>query len=163
MDISSTATPVLRRIDVEPPVDGASAGVVACPHCGSRIIDAVSVSAVADAAEVPAEVGPRDTDGVRAVRVAVAGILRVMFEVIAGRRLSGQLDGVVASSVLRYVRAVRSVGGGALVVRSVRLCFPAEQVVEVAAVVRAADRVRAVAARFEHTDGGWRCVAFRIL
>jgi len=35
-------------------------------------------------------------------------------------------------------------GGGALVFRSVRLCFPAEQVVEVAAVVRAVDRVRAV-------------------
>ena len=97
------------------------------------------------------------------MRVAVAGILRVMFEVIAGRRLSGQLDAVVSPSVLRYVRAARGAGGGALVLRSVRLCFPAEQVVEVAAVVRAVDRVRAVAARFEHADGGWRCVAFRIL
>ena len=86
-----------------------------------------------------------------------------MFEVIAGRRLSGQLDAVVAPSVLRYVRAARGAGGAALVLRSVRLCFPAEQVVEVAAVARAVDRVRAVAARFEHGDSVWRCVAFRIL
>jgi uncharacterized protein DUF6459 len=28
----------------------------------------------------------------------------------------------------------------------------------VLAVARAVDRVRAVAARFEHVDGGWRCV-----
>jgi len=70
---------------------------------------------------------------------------------------------VVAPSVLRYVRAARGADRGALVLRSVRLCFPAEQVVEAAAVARAADRVRAVAARFEHTDDRWRCVAFRIL
>jgi hypothetical protein len=159
---TSTTTPVLRRIDIEPPVDGASATMVACPHCGGRI-DAVSTIAAADAAAVVTEPGPRDADQVRAARVAVAGILRVMVEAIAGRRLSGQLNAVVAPSVLRYVRAVRSVGGGALVLRSVRLCFPVEQVVEVAAVVRAVDRVRAVAARFEHVDGGWRCVAFRIL
>ena len=78
-------------------------------------------------------------------------------------RTVGPMAGVVSPSVLRYVRAVRSVGGVVLVLRSVRLCFPAEQVVEVAAVVRAAGRVRAVAARFEHTDRGWRCVVLRIL
>jgi hypothetical protein len=133
VDTGSITTPVLGRIDIEPPVDGASANVVACPHCGGRI-DAVSTSAAADAAAVVTEPGPRDADEVRAARVAVAAILRVMVEVIAGRRLSGQLDAVVAPSVLCYVRAARSVGGGALVLRSVRLCFPAEQVVEVAAV-----------------------------
>jgi len=87
VDTSSTTTPVLRRVDVEPPVNGASAGVVACPHCGGRIDAASTSSAVADAAEVPAELGPRDADEVRAARVAIAGILRVMFEVIGGRRL----------------------------------------------------------------------------
>lgn len=162
MDTSSTTTPVLRRIGVEPPASHAGAGVVACPHCGARM-DAVSASVVADAAEVPAELGPRDVDEVRAVRVAVAGILRVMLEVIAGRRGSGQLGAVVSPSVLRYLRAARGMSKSVLVVGSVRLCFPAEQAVEVAAVARAVDRVRAVAARFEHGDGGWRCVALRIL
>ena len=162
MDTSSSTTPVLRRVDVEPPVEHAGAGVVACPHCGGRI-DAASTSAVADAAEVPAEPGPRDADEVRAVRAAVAADSagdvrgdRGPPPVRAARRGGG-------AAVLRYVRAARGVGGGALVLRSVRLCFPAEQVVEVAAVARAVDRVRAVAARFEHADGGWRCVVFRIL
>ena len=112
MDTSSSTTPVLRRIDVEPPVEHAGAGVVACPHCGGRIDAASTSSAVADAAEVPAELGPWDADEVRAVRVAVAAVLRVMFEVIAGRRLSGQLDAVVSPSVLRYVRAARGARGG---------------------------------------------------
>ena len=86
-----------------------------------------------------------------------------MLEVVGGRRASVQLDGVVSASVLRYVRAARGVGGGVVVLRSLRLSFPADQVVEAAALVGAAGRVRAVAARFEHADAGWRCVAFRIL
>jgi hypothetical protein len=62
------------------------------------------------------------------VRVAVAAILRVMFEVIAGR-LSEQFDAVVAPSVVRAALGARRAGGGALVLRSVRLRFPADQVV----------------------------------
>jgi len=85
----------------------------------------------------------------------------VMFEVIGSRRPSGQLASMVSPSVLRYVRAARGAGG--LVLRSLRLCFPTGTAVEAAGVAGVSGRVRAVAARFEHVDGGWRCVAFRIL
>ena len=84
--------------------------------------------------------------------VVLAGRLRMLFEVIGGRREVRQLDGVVSPSVLRYVRAAQA--GGA-VGCGPALCCPADGVVEVATVVRSANRVRAVAARFEHAEGGW--------
>jgi hypothetical protein len=112
---------------------------------------------------VVVEPGPRTVDEARAVRVVLAGILRVVFEVIAGRRPAVQLDGLVSGSVSRYVRAAREARGAVVVLRSLRLSFLTDEALEAAAVVRAGGRVRAVAARFEDVDGGWRCVAFRIL
>ena len=40
---------------------------------------------------------------------------------------------------------------------------PDEQVAEFAAVVGYGNRTRALAARFEHDDDGWRCMGLRIL
>jgi hypothetical protein len=42
------------------------------------------------------------------------------------------------------------------------MCRPTEQAVEAVAVAVIGRRVRAVAARFEHQQTGWRCVAVRI-
>ena len=83
------------------------------------------------------EPGPRDTASCGRRGWRPRG-LRVMFEVIVGRRLSGQLEAVVAPPVQRYVRAARGAGGAALVLWSLRLCFLADHVMEVAAVVRSA-------------------------
>jgi hypothetical protein len=158
---TTTSTPSLRRLDVDTPTDDPDVAAAACPHCGGRID--TTTTAAGPAAGVVVEPGPRTAEEARAVRVALAGILRVVFEVIAGRRPVVQLDGLVSGSVSRYVRAARQARGGVTVLRSLQLCFPTDGVVEAAAVVRADGRVRAVAAQFEHDDGGWRCVAFRIL
>ncbi len=157
---TTTSTPSLHRLDVDPPLDAAADAV--CPHCGNPIDTTASATEPA-AAAVVVEAGPRSVDEARKVRVVLAGILRVVFEVIAGRRPVVHLDAVVSGSVGRYVRTAREARGGVVVLRSLRLCVPADGVVEAAAVVRAGGRVRAVAARFEHADGGWRCVVFWIV
>jgi len=91
--------------------------------------------------------------------------LGLVLEVIDGRRPAAQLDGVVAPSVLRYARAARLAGPPVRVsrLRSLRMCRPTAEALEAAAVVVIGQRVRAVAARFEHEQTGWRCVAVRIL
>jgi len=48
------------------------------------------------------------------------------------------------------------------VVRSVRVCEPADGVAELSAVVQAGARFRAIAARLEGLDGRWRCVRLQI-
>jgi hypothetical protein len=87
-------------------------------------------------------------------------LLRLVLEVIDGRRPAAQLDGVVVASVLRYVRAARPARRPVRVSRllSLRVCRPVEHAVEAAAVVGVDQRVRAVAARFELEQAGWRCV-----
>jgi hypothetical protein len=158
---TTTSTPSLCRLAVDTPTDGADVAAVVCPHCGGRIDTTTTATEAVVAVVVKA--GPQTVDETRAVRVVLAGILRVVFEVIAGRRPVVQLDAVVSGPVGRYVRAAREARGAVVVLRSLRLCFPADEVVEAAAVVRAGGRVHAVAARFENSSGGWRCVAFRIL
>jgi len=52
--------------------------------------------------------------------------------------------------------------GRRAVVRSVRICQPADRVVEAAAVVVARGRVQAVAFRLEGADGRWRMTALEL-
>jgi Family of unknown function (DUF6459) len=102
---------------------------------------------------------------VEAVRPIVVGAVRVLMEALDGRRGAAQLEAVAAPTVRRYVRAARLARGPARVtqLRSLRLCCPYEDVVEAAAVVVIAGRIRAVAARMELQVDEWRCTAFRIL
>ena len=65
-----------------------------------------------------------------------------MLEVIGGLRPAAQLATVTVARVLRYLRATRATAQARpVVLRSMRVCVPAEQVAELAAVVglRAAD------------------------
>jgi Family of unknown function (DUF6459) len=66
-------------------------------------------------------------------------------------RRRGQLNRV-AESHSRRTRAASRVA-----VRSVRVCEVADGVVEAAAVVDDAVRVRVMALRFERAEGAWRC------
>ena len=160
------AAPVqIRRAEHEPELAGAVPPTVACPHCGGPVSTTTTADAKAPGGtRDDVEHGQRPVVDAVAVRVALAQVLRLILEVIDGRRPSGHLDSLATPSVLRYVRATRPMQprrGGVL--RSVRVCCPVEQVAEVAAVITFAGRIRAVAARFEQDAGQRRCVAFRIL
>jgi Family of unknown function (DUF6459) len=90
-------------------------------------------------------------------------VLRLLLEVLDGRRPAVQLAAHLAPGALRYVRAAGRRGSGRSRLSSVRICRPAEAAAEVAAVYRLDGRARAVAARFEREpDGTWRCVALRL-
>jgi hypothetical protein len=92
-------------------------------------------------------------------------VLRLVLEVIDACRPAVQLTKVATASVQRYVRAARLTGhpAHASQLRSVRVCRPTAQAFEASAVVTVNQRSRAVAARFEHQQTAWRCVALRIL
>lgn len=162
--ISSGRSPRIRRIAYEPATAQPPPSVVACPHCGATVEVGPAMAAVEEGDAGRATV-PVDLPDAGTVRVPVARILRLVLEVIDGRRPARQLDGVVAPSVLRYARAAHVAQRPTRVSRlqSLRVCRPTEQTLEAAAVVAFGQRVRAVAARFEHEQNRWRCHALRIL
>jgi hypothetical protein len=93
-------------------------------------------------------------------------------EVLAGERPATQLLRWTTDDVYDVVarRARRAGREGKLTafgrpkptVRSVRVCEPAEGVVEASAVVGRGDRFSAVALRLERIDGRWRCTALEM-
>jgi hypothetical protein len=133
-----------------------------CSHCGGWIDPATTAMPQPVGRAVVEQAGPGTAVDATAVRAVFAGVLRLLFEVAAGRRPASHIESVADPSVQRYLRAqpMRH-----LVLRSVRVCFPAEHVAELAAVVgTGGGRVGAVAVRFEQRPGGrWCCVTFRIL
>jgi hypothetical protein len=108
--------------------------------------------------------------------------LRLILEVVAGRRSSNQLTGLITRRVQRYViaeinrpgeRQTRittnrgSVAPARGWLRALRVCQPVDGVAEVSAVWRHQGRHRALAARFErHPDIGapprWVCTVLRL-
>jgi hypothetical protein len=96
---------------------------------------------------------------------AVTRILRLALEVLDGRRSPVQLEPHFAPRPLRYWRAAvgrRAVRAPARRGR-MRLCMPRPGVAEIAVTCRLDGTFRALAARFERTDGRWRCTAVRLL
>jgi hypothetical protein len=89
-------------------------------------------------------------------------------EVVSGLRPPAQLvrwTTPEAMAELARLHALVQRGGGRpprATVRSVRLCEPVPGVGEVAAVVTAGPRVRALAFRMEGEGGRWRVVAFEL-
>ncbi len=96
-------------------------------------------------------------------------LLVAALEVLAGRRslhqlapyLSQRVYSGLASDLERPGR-VSSWRHDRPVLRSVRVCEPADGVAELAAVVRVGSRCRAVAVRLEGLDGRWRCVRLQV-
>lgn len=97
-------------------------------------------------------------------------VLRLACEVLDGRRPPTQLATHVDESVVRYWRAVaerrrtrpgRPTPGRARFAR-MRLCHPHAEAAEVAVAVELDGGIRALAARFDHRDGRWRCTAIRL-
>lgn len=98
-----------------------------------------------------------------AIGLRANAVLRLLLEVLDGRRPVTQLAGHLAPTALRYVRAAGRRGSGRSRLTSLRICRPAAGAAEVAAVYRLDGRARAVAARFERdAQGAWRCAVLRL-
>jgi Family of unknown function (DUF6459) len=111
-------------------------------------------------------------------RASCAVLVQAVVEVLAGTRQPGQLVRWLSADVytalrrraglaarIRQQAAPALTGNGAAsraVVRSVRLCHPADGVVEASAVVVDRGKVRAVAIRLEGRDGRWRATAVQV-
>jgi hypothetical protein len=132
------------------------------PPAGSLLCRVVAVA-------VPADL-PDDV----AVQVEMERWMRLLVEVLAGRRPARQLSGVAARPVLRYLRVCAELlaaprGGAGVGMRwpaqviTVRVCQPHEGAAEVAGVCLLGGRVRAVAVRFERDESGpWFCEVVRV-
>lgn len=96
---------------------------------------------------------------------AVARILRLALEVLDGRRSPAQLTPHFAPGPLRWWRAALGQRATREPIRPgrMRLCVPRQGVAEIAMTCRVDGTFRALAARFERTDGRWRCTAVRLL
>jgi hypothetical protein len=95
-------------------------------------------------------------------------LLVAAFEAMSGRRPLAQLSRFVSQSVytdligdLERARHDR-VWAQPPVMRSIRVCEPADGVAELAAVIQTGPRYRAVAVRLEGLDGHWRCVKLQV-
>lgn len=108
-------------------------------------------------------------------RAEVGTVLRLVMEMLDGRRPSTQLGGRLSPLALRYLvaaktrlnppatrRAVARGRHGPPGLRSLRMSHPAERVTEASAVWRHRGRYRALAARFEWEGGRWRCTVLRL-
>jgi len=94
---------------------------------------------------------------------AAHALLRMLLEVLDGRRPARQLADRLAPAALGCLHGADRGAGGQRRLASLRICQPAIGVGEVAAVYRLSGRARAVAARFEcGADSVWRCVALRL-
>jgi hypothetical protein len=95
-------------------------------------------------------------------------LLVAVFEALSGRRPLPQLGrflspGVYTGLATDLDRArPDSVWSKPTVMRSIRVCEPADGVAELAAVVQTGPRYRAVAVRLEGLDGRWRCVRLQL-
>jgi hypothetical protein len=105
-------------------------------------------------------------------RVWAQRFVSALVEVIDGDRPPAQLarwtSRAVFQSVTRYSQAAgrtrvrRRSRTGREQVASVRVSQPAEGAMEVSARIRCGDRFRALAARLDAVDGGWRCTALQL-
>jgi hypothetical protein len=95
-------------------------------------------------------------------------LLVAAFEALSGRRPIQQLSRYLSHSVYNGLsgdldRAKRDrVWAQPAIMRSIRVCEPADGIAELAAVIQTGPRYRAVAARLEGLDGHWRCVRLQI-
>lgn len=115
---------------------------------------------------------PTSTDHLPDPLTTCSALVQAVVEVLGGVRPASQLvrwmshDVHVAlarrAALAARMRRGAAAQGRAAVVRGVRVCTPADGVVEASAVVVEADRVRAVAVRLEGLDGRWRATALEV-
>lgn len=96
------------------------------------------------------------------LRRRVAGVLRLLLEVLDGRRAAVQLAPHLAPQPLRYVRAAGRRPRKPSRLTSLHVCRLSAAAAEIAAVYRVGSRARALAARFEQEGATWRCTAVRL-
>jgi hypothetical protein len=96
---------------------------------------------------------------------AATRILRLALEVLDGRRSPLQLAPHFTPAALRCWRATAGQRTARAPARHgrLRLCMPCSGVAETTVTCRVDGAYRALAARFEHADGRWRCTAVRLL
>ena len=137
------ARPRLRRLRYEPD-SGQEAPAPAPPPARER----------------PADAAREFVDAHR----AITRVVRLALEVLDGRRPPAQLTSHFAPGPLRYWRAATGQRTARAPARCgrLRLCLPRTGVAEVAVTCELDGRFRALAARFEHAGGRWRCTALRL-
>ncbi len=135
---------------------------------------ALPVQRVGAASTVDEPAAPSGTLELAAARAGATAVLRLVIEVVDGRRPAAHLERSVSPAVLSYVAAALSAGlrgrrpgrEGPARIRSVHLQLPGEGIAEVSAVWQRAGRVAALAARFEQAEDarplGWRCTFLRL-
>ena len=94
-------------------------------------------------------------------------LLVAVLEAMAGRRAPQQLarhlsHAVFVGLLTDLERQTHRHWPQPALVRSIRVCEPADGVAELAAVVQTGPRFRAIAMRLEGLDGRWRCVRLQI-
>ncbi len=128
-------------------------------------------SGCADATDLGFEpFGPRptSTSDLPEPRAWAARMVQAVLEAGSGVRPVTQLVRWTSAPVYAALQRRCALAGGRsvparrAVVRSVRICQPADGVVEAAAVVVARGRVQAVALRLEGLDGRWQVTALEI-
>lgn len=110
-----------------------------------------------------------------AAQAGAHAALRMIIEVVDGRRPAGHLDRAATTRVRDYVQAAvtaglrgrpRSASTPRVRIRSLHLQQPLPGIAEVSAVWQRGGRIAALAARFEQDEHalplGWRCVALRL-
>lgn len=103
---------------------------------------------------------------------ACSALVQAVMEVLGGTRPAAQLTRWLAADVYAAISRRASLAarmrrdsvpsGRQAVVRGVRVCEPADGIVEGSAVVVESGRVRAVALRLEGMDGRWRATAVEV-
>jgi hypothetical protein len=154
------------RDQAVPPTQGALALAFAAADTGADVGDRWAAPQPTSTAELP---DPQAT---------CAALVQAVVEVLAGTRQPTQLVRWLSAEVYAALQrraalaarlrtttkpsAVTAIATRRAVVTRVRLCQPADGVVEASAVVLDRERVRAVALRLEGLDGRWRATALEV-
>jgi hypothetical protein len=146
-----------------------------CPVAPTQGTLALAFTAVDPGRARPQEAGfgpePTPSSALPDPVATCTALVQAVVEVLAGTRQPSQLVrwlgmDVYAALQRRAALAARLRRGTATarhaVVTGVRVCEPADGVVEASAVVVDRDRVRAVALRLEGMDGRWRATALEV-
>ena len=136
---------------------------------------ATAVLDVRDEEDVWAAPQPTATRDLPDPAATCAALVQAVVEVLAGTRPAGQLVRWLSADVYTGLQRRAALAARVQrrterpqrqarrpVVRRVRMCTPADGVVEASAVVLDRGRVRAVAVRIEGLDGRWRATALEV-